>query len=345
MTLSFKIVKPSTLTASLSHDLAQKAVQAAIAAIEIYNKPDFYFREEAFSLLITNAWELLLKGKWLADHGEEFASLCEYDHNPTDRIEKTVRVNRSGNPITFGLTYLANKLSEDKNSGLEKPCLDNLLALVEVRDTSAHFLNKDLYFGRRILEIGTASLQNFLSLVTEWFQLDLSRYNFFLMPLSFYHGFEAAVPVSMSSYPEQMRRLLAYFDALEAAQPEPGEQATGQSFSLRLETRVVRGKDTQAVAFRWTDDPSAPAVGLREEDILKAYPWTYRVLTDNLKKRYSDFLENNAYHAIRRELETNKKLVLTRSLQPDNPKTSKQRFYSPNIVNEFDKTFHRRKKT
>jgi len=35
----------------LSHDLAQKSVQATIAAIEIYNKPDFHFREEAFSVL------------------------------------------------------------------------------------------------------------------------------------------------------------------------------------------------------------------------------------------------------------------------------------------------------
>jgi hypothetical protein len=41
----------------LSHDFTEKAVQAAIAAIEIYNKPDFHFREEAFSLLMTNSLE------------------------------------------------------------------------------------------------------------------------------------------------------------------------------------------------------------------------------------------------------------------------------------------------
>jgi hypothetical protein len=192
----------------ISNDLAQKAIQAAIAAIEIYNKPDFHFREEAYSLLMTNSWELLLKAKWLADHNEDVTSLYEYDKDAADSNQKALRVNRCGNPITFGLLYIANKLSEDKNSGLEKPCLDNLIALVEVRDTSAHFLNKDLYFGRRILEIGTASLQNFVVLVTEWFQIDLSRYNFFLMPLSFYHSFEAAAPLSVSRYSEQMQRLL-----------------------------------------------------------------------------------------------------------------------------------------
>lgn len=326
----------------LSHDLAEKAVQAAIAAIEIYNKPDFHFREEAFSLLMTNSWELLLKAKWLSDHNEDVASLYEYD--PAEQSKKKVRLNRSGNPITFGLTYLAGKLLEDTNSGLEKPCFDNLLALVEVRDTSAHFLNKDLFFGRRIQEIGTASLSNFLALITEWFQLDLSRYNFFLMPLSFYHGFEAAAPTSVSRYSEQMQRLIAYLDSLDHSQPETTPEAARQDFALHLETRLVRGKDAQALAFRWTDDPSAPAVALREEDVLKAYPWTYRILTDNLKKRYSDFRENNIYHDIRRPLEQNKKLVLTRSLHPSDPTSSKQRFYSPNIVNDFDNHYQRRAK-
>lgn len=328
----------------LSHDLAQKAVQAAIAAIEIYNKPDFYFREEAFSVLMTNSWELLLKAKWISDHNEDVTSLYVQYNDSKESGKRLTRLNRCGNPITFGISYLANKLFEDKNSGLEKPCLDNLLALVEVRDTSAHFLNKDLYFGRRILEIGMASIQNFVGLITEWFQIDLSRYNFFLMPLSFYHGFESASPVSVSMYPEQMQRLLTYLDTLDHSQPDENAQPQRQHFSLRLETRLVRGKDTQAFAFRWTDDPSAPAVSIREEDILKTYLWTYRVLTDNLKKRYSDFLENNSYHAIRRPLEKDKKLVLTRSLNPNNPTSSKQRFYSPNIVNEFDKHYQRRTK-
>jgi Protein of unknown function (DUF3644) len=61
----------------LSTDLAEKSVQAAIAAIEIYNKPAFSYREEAFSLLMTNAWELLLKAKWLTENGETIQSLYE----------------------------------------------------------------------------------------------------------------------------------------------------------------------------------------------------------------------------------------------------------------------------
>jgi hypothetical protein len=255
-----------------SKDLSEKSIHAAVAAIEIYNKPDFHYREEAFALLITNAWELLLKAKWLLDHGENITSLYEYDRNPDGST--ILRTGRSGNPITFGLGYLAAKLCEDENSGLEKPCLDNIQALIAVRDTSAHFLNKDLYFGRRILEIGTATLQNYIHLAREWFQADLSRYNFFLMPLSFYDGFEVVKPASISKYSEQMQRLLEYLDSLQSNQPETNESA-GQHFTLRLETRLARTKEDAVMSFRVTDDPKSPEVSIREEDVIKTYSLTY----------------------------------------------------------------------
>jgi hypothetical protein len=325
---------------TLSADLAAKSVQAAVAAIEVYNKPAFSYREEAFSLLMSNAWELLLKAKWLLDHGEALESLYEYrDDGQGGKVAKT---NRSGNPLSHGGGYLASKLRDDPNSGLESASRDNLLALVEIRDNAAHFINKDLYLGRRVLEIGTAALRNYLYLATEWFQLDLSDYNFFLMPISFYHGFEAAEPATRAHYPEQIQRLLTYLDSLDEV---PGDPAAKQHVALRLETKLVRGKDPAAVEFRWTDDPSAPAVTLREEDVLKNYPLTYRDLTATLKTRYEDFRENTDYHRIRRPLEKDSKLVNVRVLHPANPTSSRQRFYSPNILREFDKHYRRRKKS
>ena len=291
---------------------------------------------------MTNAWELLLKAKWLLDHGENIASLYEYDRNSDGTT--TPRIGRSGNAITFGLGYLAVKLYEDKNSGLQRPCLDNIQALIAVRDTSAHFLNKDLYFGRRILEIGTATLQNYIHLAREWFQADLSRYNFFLMPLSFYHGFEVVKPASVSKYSDQMQRLMAYLDSLQKDLGDENENSGPQHFALRLETRLARAKDDAVMSFRVTDDPKAPAVALREEDVLKTYSLTYDDLTKAMKRRYEDFLSNEKYHTLRRPLENNKKLCLLRSLNPSNPKSSRQRFYNPNILAEFDKHYKKRKK-
>ena len=41
--------------------LSRNAQSAMLAAIEIYNKPAFQYRDECFVILLLNAWELLLK--------------------------------------------------------------------------------------------------------------------------------------------------------------------------------------------------------------------------------------------------------------------------------------------
>jgi hypothetical protein len=290
---------------------------------------------------MTNAWELLLKAKWLADRGDDIRSLYELESKANGIVSP--RLNRCGNPITFSLTYLAAKLLEDPDSGLERACSDNLLALIEIRDNAAHYLNKDIYFGRRVLEVGTAALRNYLLLVGEWFQIDLSSYNFFLMPISFYHGFEAAEPASLSHYPEQVQKLLQFIDSLQAAEPQ--EDGPKQHVALRLETRLVRGRDLSAVAFRWTDDPKAPVLNVREEDVLKNYPLTYRELVDACRRRYADFVENKRFHKLRQSAEKETKYAIVRLLHPANPKSSKQRFYNANILQEFDKHYNRKGKS
>ena len=312
---------------------------ATLAAIEIYNKPNFAYREEAFALLMLNAWELLLKAKWVFDNSEELNSLYELVDN--EKGEKVPKPNRSGNPYSHSIHYLSTKLKNNPRSGLEKACHDNILALMEIRDNSAHFINNDIYLGRRVLEIGTASLRNYLFLATEWFNIDFSTYNFFLMPISFFHGFEAAEPVTRAKYPEQIQKLLIYLDELESvAHPEESKQHV----ALKLETKLSRSSgDSSAIAFRWTDDPAAPAVALREEDILKTYIFTYAILIKTMKRRYSDFLVNKNFHAMCAKLENDKKYVLVRLLNPKNPNCSKQKFYNPNILKVFDNQYTIRK--
>lgn len=320
---------------SLSDDLAAKSVHAAVAAIEVYNKPDFHFREEAFSLLMTNAWELLLKGKWLADHSNQIESLYETSNG-------SPRLNRSGNPITYGITYLANKMLEDKHSGVTQPVHNNLAALVEIRDNAVHFMNAGPHIAPRVMEIGMAAIQNYVLLARDWFQIDLSRYNFYLMPLAFHHGFEAVVAASISTPPEQVGKLLKYLDQLGTS--SEGEPPGGPYFSCRLQTQIVRSKDASAISVKYSDDPKAPSVFVREEDVLKNYPYSYRQLTEQLRSRYSDFVENAQFHKIKSAIDRNKKFCLHRALVPGNPKSPKTKFYNPNAFTEFDKHYTKRKR-
>jgi hypothetical protein len=52
-----------------------KSISAALSAIEIYNKPDFKYREETFSILMINSWELLLKAKIIKENDGDMKSI------------------------------------------------------------------------------------------------------------------------------------------------------------------------------------------------------------------------------------------------------------------------------
>ena len=78
--------------------MARSAKAAMLAAIEIYNKTAFEYREEAFCILMINAWEVLLK-----------ARIVDRNGNRLEKIylrEKGLRFKRSrhtGSPLTISL--------------------------------------------------------------------------------------------------------------------------------------------------------------------------------------------------------------------------------------------------
>jgi uncharacterized protein DUF3644 len=68
--------------------------------MEVCNKPDFAYREEAFTLLMANAWELLLKAEWVLDHGEGVGSLYELVHDGRgNKIPEMVRPQMINGPF------------------------------------------------------------------------------------------------------------------------------------------------------------------------------------------------------------------------------------------------------
>ena len=71
-----------------------------LAAVEIYNKPNFAYREESFAILAINAWELLLKARLLQVSNNKTSSILLYEKRRKadgSQSEKLYRVkNRSG---------------------------------------------------------------------------------------------------------------------------------------------------------------------------------------------------------------------------------------------------------
>lgn len=313
---------------SRSKTLLDRSIAAMIAAIDVYNKPDFQYRAESFTILALNAWELLLKAKWLADNNNSISSLYVRDGSgPRARYRRT----RSGNPMTVSIDFLGKKLVE--TGAIHEACRKNLDALTELRDTSVHLYHKNPRFEEHLLEIGMGCLKNFVAAVQDWFQADLSKHNFYLMPLSF-----ATAPASVQAIALSREEdgFIRYLRSLIEPDADP---AARYAVAINVETRFVRSTAVAATPVRATrNDPNAVVVRLTEEQVRERYPWDYAELVEKCKQRYSDFKQTERFHSVRRPLETDSKFANERRLDPAKPRPRKM-FYNPVVLEELDKEF------
>lgn len=97
----------------------KKSIEAFILGLELYNKPTIKYRIEGFSFFICNAWELMLKAKLLNDDSSIY-----YDDN---------------NDRTLSISDIIKKIYTDKR----QPLRINLEKVVDLRNTSTHFVTED----------------------------------------------------------------------------------------------------------------------------------------------------------------------------------------------------------
>lgn len=320
---------------SRSKELQDRAISAMVAAIEIYNKPGFPYRTESFAILAINGWELLLKAKWLAEHGNRERSLYVYEQRENSEGGKSkksyIKRTRSGNPFTHTMDYLAKKLVDAKK--LNPRAWENILVVLELRDCAVHFYNQSPAFRVRLQEIGAACVKNFAAAVHDWFERELTEFELHLMPLAF-----MGLPSSMDGFllNVEEKNFLTFLEELDKPTANP---SSPYSVTVNIELRFTRSKAKDALAVQLSNDPSAANVRLTDEQIREKYPWDYQKLTDECRARYSDFKSDKKYHVIRKELLGNTRFGDIRFLDPGNPKSAKKPFFNPNIISELDKHY------
>jgi Protein of unknown function (DUF3644)/EC042_2821-lke REase len=322
---------------SLGYRFLDKAQAALIAAIEIYNKPSHEYREEAFALLAINAWELLLKARVLQVSNNDLRSILVYStrkkKSGVPSTKKYLERNPSGTAKTISLQKCINRLESDASSNLALEVRNNLLALSEIRDSSAHFITASPVLRGQVLAVSVATVKNFVLLAKAWFDLDLADQLSLVLPLAFLSPGTAVDSVVVNAGEGQL------IDYLLRLAKVSQESTSEFDVALRVDVRLKRSNLMSATKVQVVDDPSAMPVVLTEQNILESYPWTFDDLTQQLRKRYSDFSVNNNYHFIRKALAGNIKYAWMRLLDPRNPKGGRKQFFSQAIINEFDKHY------
>jgi hypothetical protein len=322
--------------------MARKSVDAIVAAIEAYNKPSFSYREETFSILAINAWELLLKARILQLSGNKISAILKYERRRKADGEMSTKLyrvkNRSGTYSSVGLFKSIDLLENEYGDRMPNEVRKNIELLCEVRDNSVHFVNKGFDLSLVVQQLGTACLKNYLVAVRRLFGIDLSNYNFFLMPLAFYGAETGLQGVPLNSEEKRLSQYLKTESEIVDENAEPSDF----NVSLNVNVKFTKSNTDDAELVRITNDPEATPITLTEEDIREKFPWDYKILTTRLGKRYPNFKINKMYHDIRKPLEENENFCNKRYLDPAVRTGIGKCFYNPNIVKEFDKHYLKR---
>ena len=309
-----------------------------LAAVEIYNKPNFAYREESYAILAINSWELLLKARILQLSNNRMSAILKYQRRQLTDGAMSVKLyrvkNRSGTHLSIGLFGAIDLLQNEYGDKIDSAIRENLELICEVRDNAVHFMNKGFDISKIVQELGTACLRNYLLLIRRWFAIDMSSYNFFLMPLAFV---QEEMQVEIVNLNADERKLIAFLHSRTSASSEVNED--GFNVALHLDITFSRSKSDSAHRVIVTNDPNATRVTLSEEDIREKYPWDFQILTTRIKKRYSDFAQNKAYHDLRKPLEADERYCKKRYLDPAKTFGIGKCFYNPNIMSVFDEHY------
>lgn len=322
--------------------LIEKSTDACIAAIEIYNKPSFNYREEIFSILILNAWELLLKARILQQNNNKMSSIELFEYKKTKNGKnykrKTKVLTNSGIAKTIGIDKSINLVRNSSAQSFDMTCIDNIKLLKEIRDSSIHFFNSSMDLKMKLFQLGTASLLNYSKCIKNWFDVDFEKYNFYLMPLSFQSPNRVIEALHNKSETESVSRVLR---SIAEAERRSIERESMYDLSLNVNLKFVRTSDTTASKIKLGSsfDADSIPVHISEEDIRVNYPLDYRSLTKALKARYKNFKVNRDYHKLRKSLETNSRYCFVRHLNPSNVKGSTMTFFSESIFSFFDRHY------
>ena len=223
---------------NLVEKMVDKSKEAFLMAIEVYNKPSIRYRVEGFSFFLCNAWELMLKAHMINKFGE--TSIYYKDSN-----NRTLSLERC----------IAAVFTNDKD-----PLRRNLEKIVELRNTSTHFITEE--YEMVYIPLFQAAVFNFIEKMQAFHNVDMSESlpaHFLTLSVSFsaVNGDEirAKYPTAIAD------KLMGLYDGLSRMIDENNDR-----FAIRVDHRYyITKNEHSATAVVRIDSNAEHAVKIVKE--------------------------------------------------------------------------------
>ncbi len=314
--------------------LLDKSVNSMLSAIEIYNKPNFTYREETFAILAINSWELLFKAQLLRANNYNLKSIYVLEPIITKsgvqhKKHTKPKLSRSKNPMTLNLFEVIKKL-EKIGFCISQNLYYSIEALVELRDNAIHFHNSSS-ISKEIQELGFACIKNYMNIIKKWsLEIDLSSYNFYLMPLAYVDSktlTDGVVTGEIQNYLEFVKNKIDCNDS----------EDEDFDIAISIDVSFTKANSFDSVGFKY--DENGIPVTISEEEMRNRFPFTYDEVRKKAKLRYSNFKQGKDFNELMRSIKEDIKIYHQRKLDPSSSSSITKGFYSSNIWKELDKIY------
>lgn len=258
----------------LINKMLEKCQEAFVMSVEIYNKPTIKYRVEGFAFFICNAWELMLKAHILKTKGNK---AIYYKDNPN----KTISLSEC----------IKKVFTNDKD-----PLRLNLEKIIELRDTSTHFVTTE--YEMVYIPLFQACIFNFNEKMQQFHSIDMSEiipHNFLTLTTSMKSFSE---PEIRAKYPEELsNNLINTYNSLT-----PLIENNNSGFAIKVEHyHYITKNKNEATEILGIDNNSEEKIKVIKElkDPNVTHKYTMKKLNEEVTKRLKKIgidIKFNRYH-------------------------------------------------
>lgn len=315
----------------VQRNLIKNSIAAYFAAIEIHNKPNIAYRYETVTLLMMNAWELVLKA-YVKKYIKSRSIFTEDGHTiPADKALDYVNEHR-------------NSIKANSFTAIKK----NIEEITKYRNKITHFYCEQLE--PYIFMLIARSALNYVDFVKAQFAKDIMvDEGLFIMPLGFKLPFRPedflSNKVAKYAASEEAKDFIQdIVNVIKSLKEEGIEDSIVLGFDIYFES-VKKASNSDILAaittidaadatfakitnVRLTNDPNAQIFNMSDQEFRANWKYTHADLSNWCKENISGFKQGTIFNTIKKKMKDDINYVYTRRLDSNNTKSASQDFYT-----------------